>query len=133
MGVIAALITIILKMDLHQDTNSQSSFLQAIESHIETGNNPGGCVKNTQGIIIVVFVYLLFVWDYFMTLYFGIWHQSFNLADTEQSYSIVGAILNTLFFSFFWVMMMWSHFVTVITKAGYLPKEKEQLKEELFP
>ncbi len=28
---------------------------------------------------------------------------------------------------------MWSHHVTVKTKAGYLPKEKEQLNEELFP
>jgi hypothetical protein len=30
-------------------------------------------------------------------------------------------------------MMIWSHHVTVTTKAGYLPKEKEQLNEELFP
>ena len=28
---------------------------------------------------------------------------------------------------------MWSHHVTVKAKAGYLPKEKEQLNEELFP
>jgi len=45
-----------------------------MESHIEAGENPGGCVKNTQGVITVVFVYVLFVWEYFITMYFGIWH-----------------------------------------------------------
>ena len=78
-------------------------------------------------------VYVLFVWEYFLTIYFGIWHQSFNLADTQQSFSTVGAIVNTIIFTFFWLMMIWSHVVTVKTRAGYLPKEKEQLNEELFP
>jgi hypothetical protein len=45
-----------------------------MESQIETGDNPGGCVRNTQGILTVVLVYVLFVWEYFLTLYFGIWH-----------------------------------------------------------
>jgi hypothetical protein len=31
------------------------------------------CLKNTQGIIIVSTVYLLMSYEYFMTLYFGIW------------------------------------------------------------
>ena len=104
-----------------------------MQSTIEAGKIPGGCVKNTQGIAIVVLVYVLFVWEYFLTIYFGIWHQSFNLADTQQSFSTVGAILNTIIFTFFWLMMIWSHVVTVKTRAGYLPKEKEQLNEELFP
>ena len=37
------------------------------------------CLKNTQGIIIVSTVYLLMSYEYFMTLYFGIWQQSFGL------------------------------------------------------
>lgn len=110
-----------------QDPHDHGSFLSAIESHVEAGKNPGGCVKNTQGILIVIFVYILFVYEYFMTMYFAIWHQSFNLDDKEQYFSQAGAWANTIVFTFFWTMMMWSHYVTVITKAGYLPKEKEQL------
>ncbi len=56
------------------ENESQSSFFNAMESEIETGRNPGGCVQNTQGILTVVLVYVLFVWEYFLTLYFGIWH-----------------------------------------------------------
>lgn len=54
--------------------DNNSSFFNAMESEIETGRNPGGCVRNTQGILTVVLVYALFVWEYFLTLYFGIWH-----------------------------------------------------------
>ena len=56
------------------DSNSQSSFINAMESEIESGINPRGCVRNTQGVLTVVLVYALFVWEYFLTLYFGIWH-----------------------------------------------------------
>lgn len=104
-----------------------------MDSDVEQGNLEKGCVSNTNGIVTIVFVYLLFIFEYFMTVYFGIWHQSFGLDSTNYDLKTVGSIFNTIFFSFFWLMMMWSHVVTVRTKAGYLPKEKEQLQENLFP
>lgn len=67
-----------------------------------------------------------------MTVYFGIWHQSFGLLS-EISYSSAGAVFNTLFFTMFWVLMVWSHFVAVKTQAGYLPEGKQMLCEELIP
>ena len=67
-----------------------------------------------------------------MTVYFGIWHQSFGLLQ-DIPYSTAGALFNTLFFTVFWVMMTWSHFVAVKTQAGYLPEGKQLLCGELIP
>ena len=77
-------------------------------------------------------VYLCFIYEYIITLYFAIWMQSFGNYDS-QNFSITGALFNTIFFTIFWVMMVWSHIESVRTKAGYLPKNKETLAEELTP
>lgn len=45
-----------------------------MDSDVEQGNLEKGCVNNTNGIVTIVFVYLLFIFEYFMTVYFGIWH-----------------------------------------------------------
>ncbi len=90
------------------------------------------CLRNTTGIAIVTMVYILMAYEYFMTVYFGIWRQSFGLYPTPP-YSIVFALINTVLFTFFFVMMVWSHIVSVRTEPGYLPEEKEQLQEELIP
>lgn len=67
-----------------------------------------------------------------MTMYFGIWNQSFG-DYALTNFSTTGAIINSCFFSFFWVMMIWSHLEAVRTKAGYMPFDKETLTEELIP
>lgn len=67
-----------------------------------------------------------------MTVYFGIWKQSFGLFY-NPNYSIVGAVFNTMIFTLFWGLMIWSHFEALRTKPGYVPKEKEMLNEELIP
>lgn len=59
-------------------------------------------------------VYLLMAYEYFITVYFGIWRQSFGLYPTP-SYSVFSAILNTVLFTLFFSMMVWSHYVSVRT------------------
>lgn len=44
----------------------------------------------------------------------------------------MAAVLNTVFFTFLWVMMIWSHWQAVRTKAGYMPLDKETLMEDLL-
>ena len=68
-----------------------------------------------------------------MTMYFGIWHQTFGLSEAVPPANTSAAIANSVIFSLFWAMMVWSHFMTVTTKPGYLPQEKEQLQEEAIP
>jgi len=60
-------------MDFSQN-NEPDSFLEHMDSDVEQGNLEKGCVNNTNGIVTIVFVYLLFIFEYFMTVYFGIWH-----------------------------------------------------------
>ena len=48
-------------------------------------------------------------------------------------YSIFGAVINTICYTFVFAMMVWSHFEATTAKPGYLPKDKEMLLEELIP
>lgn len=43
------------------------------------------------------------------------------------------AIVNTVFFSFFLTMFIWSHIMAAITKGGFAPKNKTKLIEEKIP
>jgi hypothetical protein len=43
------------------------------ESKIE-GSSSMFCVNDIQGKLICVVVYTLMVYEYFMTIYFGVWH-----------------------------------------------------------
>ena len=108
-----------------------SDYLAHLDGLIETGH--GHLVKNTLGIIIVAVVSTLFAFEYFMTMYFGIWHQTFGLAEALPPASAAAAIANSVIFSWLWIMMMWSYYATVTTKPGYLPKEKDKIQEEAIP
>jgi hypothetical protein len=100
---------------------------------IETGR--GHWLKNTFGLVSVTGCYILFFFLYFMTMYFGIWHQTFGLTNAATSHvgSNLVAVINSAIFSLFWAMMMWSHYVTMTTKPGFVPQEKEQLQEDAIP
>jgi hypothetical protein len=67
-----------------------------------------------------------------MTLYFGTWHYTFGW-EINQPLNKQSAIINTVFFSIFWFMMIWSHILAVTTQAGYVPKDKTHLIEERIP
>lgn len=76
-------------------------------------------------------VYALMLYEFFMTMYFGIWHQSFGVYPAKD-FNTGAAVANTIFFTFFWVMMIWSHWQAVRTVPGYMPLDKESLMEELL-
>ncbi len=51
-------------------------------SSVENGYNSNLCVRNLQGILVVIMVYLCFIYEYIITLYFAIWMQSLGNYDT---------------------------------------------------
>ena len=60
------------------------------------------------------------------TIFFAIWGGS-NLPFTNKyvsrSMSDLASIINTVLYSFCWIMMVVSHLNAVLTSSGFLPKE----------
>ena len=71
------------------------------------------CVPSLQGRLTVVLAYVLFTYMYALTVTYGIWN--FKLEQKEYTdRQVVWAIVNTVVFTFFFVMMMASHLMCVI-------------------
>lgn len=96
--------------------------MNPVVSIVEKGTHNRLCLASFRGVIIVVFVYLLFLYQYSITVYYGIWFGSFDE-------NIPAASANTIIFSIFWILMVSSHIKAVITKAGYIPFDKKILNE----
>ena len=90
-----------------------------------------GCVPHKQGIAVVVLAYILFAYLYGITLVYGIWH--FKFADDHSDRHEVHAVINTILFSIFFLLMLVSHIQVVFTNPGEMPKDYEKLKEEELP
>lgn len=89
-----------------ENAGETANLLNPTESLVDSGTNDHFFVQNTHGVIIVIFVYILFIFQYVVTVYIGIWklHQ---LDSTDHNPTVL--ILNTSFFTILWLMMIWSH------------------------
>ena len=89
-------------------------------------------MKNKQGIAVVVLAYILFAYLYVLTIIYGIWRFKFS-QHVDQYINVNHAIINTGFFSAFYVMMLWAHIAVVYTNPGEMPRDYEKLQEAELP
>lgn len=81
---------------------------------------------------MVTLAYILFTYLYGITLVYGIWH--FKFTDYNHPYrDETHAIIHTIFFSIFFLLMLWAHISVVITNPGEMPRGYEKLHEEELP
>ena len=92
-------------------------------------------VKDLQGQIAVVIAYILFVYMWFLTVFYGIWdiEKKEGSDILEDQRNAVWAVFSTLIFSFFWLMMIISHWMTMRTSPGEMPKGYKKLQEKDLP
>ena len=66
---------------------------------------------------------------------YGIWDIgiSSDSQATPAESKTFWAVISTLVYTFFWVMMIISHALTVVTSPGVMPKGYEKLHEEALP
>ena len=76
----------------------------------------------------MVAAWVLLTYLYFLTLIYGIWDASSD--DDFDGNNAFWATISTLFYTFFFAMMMISHVLTVFTSPGEMPKGYEKLHEE---
>ena len=98
-------------------TSTQKSFMREPE-RIERSFQ--SLVSDYQGRIATFTAYFLFSYMYGLTLLYGIWdlRESGELTGA----SLLGAIISTIFYTFFFTMMILSHVLTVVTSPGEMPK-----------
>lgn len=79
--------------------------------------------------------YLAFGYMYILTVVYGIWdyHSDEATKSTSEEHVTSWAIFSTSIFTFFFVLMIASHFMTMVTDPGEMPKNYEQLHEEDIP
>ena len=71
---------------------------------------------------------------YFLTLIYGIWDLHLDASTGQgETRSTAWAIMSTVIFTFFFVMMFASHVLTVFTNPGQMPTKYEHLQEEDLP
>ena len=75
--------------------------------------------------------YILFSYMYGLTLLYGIWDLSED--GSKSAPATFGAVISTIFYTFFFTMMIISHVMTVMTSPGEMPKDYEKLREESLP
>ena len=70
----------------------------------------------------MVAAYLLFTYMWCITMFYGIWDLkkagNFDTDLEQDQRSIVWAVCSTLIYSFFFLMMIISHFMTMRTSPG---------------
>jgi hypothetical protein len=89
------------------------------------------CLPSLQGRIIVGFVYLLFSFLYFITIYYGVLGMTFT--GPVLAVSSTSVLINGCLFSLFFTLMVASHVQCVLTNPGALPRNYEQLNELDLP
>jgi hypothetical protein len=99
------------------------------ESPVETGCMPFGCLNSVIGILTIILVQVLFIYQYCVTVLFGVWMFDFTDFSRSQDLDQTAAIINTVVFSLFWALMVWSHLVATSTKPGYIAPDHKQLSE----
>ena len=88
-----------------------------------------------SGRIAIVVAYLALTYMYFLTVLYGIWDVgiSSDSQATPAESKTFWAVISTLVYTFFWLMMIISHALTVVTSPGVMPKGYEKLHEEALP
>ena len=66
-------------------------------------------------------------------MYFGVWGLAFGKSPKSLTQNVVVCIVNSVLYSFTFVMMLWSHIQTFKTCAGFLPKGYEMIEETDAP
>jgi len=84
----------------------------------------------------VISAYILFAYMWYVTVFHGIWNQESAGEDDDielEETRAVRASVSTLVYSFFFTMMLVSHFMTMCTSPGQMPKLYKQLVQEDLP
>ena len=89
------------------------------------------CVRDCQGLVAIFGLYALLTWMFIVTVYYGVFGQTFDEDPLENS--TTSELVNGVFFTILFALMIWSHVTCVITDPGQVPKGYEKLNEEYLP
>ena len=92
-------------------------------------------VGDWQGVAAVILLYILLAYLYAITLFYGFWGFEFQGNDPKliSGWTKFGAFFGTTLYTLVFILMIWSHILTVMTDPGTMPEGYQKLKEEKLP